>query len=119
IAAQMIDKARSNQIDLLVHFEVIVKPIARSEETQYLARCRVVNVASGDTLGASKLLDRRDVTLTARRSNVRAVVDELLQPAFKALDAKGAVTAMPPLVPQQALARIDSLLARPNAGRMI
>lgn len=119
IAAQVIETARASQIDLLVHFEVIVKPLPRSEETQYQARCRVVNVATGDTLGASKLIDRREVTLAARRSNIRAVVDELLQPALQALDSKGAVAAMPTLKPQQALARIDTLLAGPRPGRLI
>lgn len=119
IATQVIEKARASQIDLLVHFEVIAKPIQRSEESQYQARCRVVNVATGETLGASKLIDRREVTLAARRSNVRAVVDELLEPALKALDAKGSVAQMPALTPQQALARIDTLLSSPTSSRMI
>jgi len=118
-AAQVIEKARANQIDLLVHFEVIAKPLPRSEESQYQARCRVVNVANGETLGASKLLDRREVTLAARRSNVRAVVDELLSPALKALDTKGSVAAMPALTSQQALARIDTLLSSRNPSRMV
>ena len=119
IAAQVIEKARANQVDLLVHFEVIAKPLPRSEESQYQARCRVVNVANGETLGASKLLDRREVTLAARRSNVRAVVDELLSPALKALDTKGSVAAMPALTSQQALARIDTLLSSRNPSRMV
>ncbi len=119
IAAQVIEKARTNQIDLLVHFEVIAKPIARSEESQYLACCRVVNVATGDTLGASKLLDRREITLAARRSSVRAVVEELLQPAVTALDAKSSVVAMPTLTSQQAMARIATLLSAPNPDRMV
>lgn len=118
IANQVIETARANQIDVLVHFEVIVKPIPRSEESQYQARCRVVNVATGDTLGASKLIDRREVTLAARRSNVRAIVDELLQPALNALDTKASVTAMPALKPQQAVARIDTLLASPAPGKV-
>ena len=113
-ANSMITKCRENEIDVLLHFDVIVKETRA--EPQYDARCRVVNCASGENISVSKAINKRDVLLAARKRSNAAVIAELMQPVFDGLDAKVVAVAMPPLQPQHAIARIDILLAKPNVA---
>jgi hypothetical protein len=108
----MIQKCRENSIDVLLHFDVIVKETRA--EPQYDARCRLINCASGENIAVSKAINKRDVLLAARKRGNAAVIAELMQPVFEGLDAKVVAMAMPPLQPQHAISRIDALLAKPN-----
>ncbi|HBJ37803.1 MAG TPA: hypothetical protein DDZ51_24210 [Planctomycetaceae bacterium] len=110
--ASMIGKCRENGIDVLLHFDVIVKETRG--EPQYDARCRLINCAVGENIAVSKSINKRDVLISARKRGNAAVVAELMQPVFDGLDAKAGAMAMPPLQPQHAVARIDSLLAKPD-----
>lgn len=114
-ANSMITKCRENEIDVLLHFDVIIKETRG--EPQYDARCRLINCASGENISVSKAINKRDVLLAARKRTNAQVVAELMQPVFDGLDAKVFVMPMPPLQPQHAVARIDSLLAKPVVVR--
>jgi len=111
----MLAKCRENDVDVLLHFDVIVKETRG--EPQYDARCRLINCASGENISVSKAINKRDVLLSARKRSNAAVIAELMQPVFDGLDAKVVAVAMPPLQPQHAVARIDTLLAKPNVTR--
>jgi hypothetical protein len=63
-------------------------------------------------------MEKRDVLRAARRSSAKAVVEESLRPAMEAVDAKASALPMPQLAAQHAVARIDALLASPQAARM-
>jgi len=114
-ANSMIAKCRENEIDVLLHFDVLVKETRG--EPQYDARCRLINCATGENISVSKSINKRDVLLAARKRTNAQVVAELMQPVFDGLDAKVFVMPMPPLQPQHAVARIDSLLAKPVVVR--
>lgn len=114
-ANAMIAKCREHDIDVLLHFDVIVKETRG--EPQYDARCRLINCVAGENISVSKAINKRDVLLSARKRSNAAVVAELMQPVFDGLDAKAIAMAMPPLQPQHAVARIDTLLAKPNVAR--
>jgi hypothetical protein len=113
-ANSMIEKCRENGVDVLLHFDVIVKETRA--EPQYDARCRLINCASGENIAVSKAINKRDVLLSARKRSNAQVIAELMQPVFEGLDAKVIAMAMPPLQPQHAIARIDILLAKPNVA---
>jgi len=115
-AEQMITKCREQEIDVLIHFDVLVKETRA--EPQYDARCRLINCLTGENLAVSKSINKRDVLLAARKSSNAVIVADLMKPVFDALDAKVAAVAMPPLQPQHAISRIDTLLASPTAERV-
>jgi len=115
-ADQMIAKCREQEIDVLIHFDVLVKETRA--EPQYDARCRLVNCLTGENLSVSKSINKRDVLLAARKSSNAAIVAELMKPVFDALDAKVTALVLPPLQPQHAVSRIDTLLASPQVERV-
>ncbi len=111
----MIEKCRENDVDILLHFDVIVKETRA--EPQYDARCRLIDCASGENISVSKAINKRDVLLAARKRSNAAVVAELMQPVFDGLDTKVIAMPMPPLQPQHAVSRVDALLAKPDVAR--
>jgi len=111
----MIEKCRENDVDILLHFDVIVKETRA--EPQYDARCRLINCASGENISVSKAINKRDVLLAARKRSNAAVIAELMQPVFDGLDTKVIAMPMPPLQPQHAVSRVDTLLAKPDVAR--
>lgn len=113
--SSMIAKCRENEIDILLHFDVIVKE--NRGEPQYDARCRLINCAAGENISVSKAINKREVLISARTRGNAAVIADLMQPVFDGLDAKVVATPLPPLQPQHAVARIDMLLAKPDVAR--
>lgn len=114
---RMLDEGRQQGIDVLLHFDVIAK-LARNGDAQYDARLRVIDTASGKNMVVSEKINKRDVLLAARRRDLGTVIDEILEPMFTAFDERVMLREMPPLAPQHALARIDSLLAARQADRI-
>ncbi len=110
-------KAKAGEIDVLLHFDVAVKE-SRTTPPSYATRCRMVLVETGETLGVSKNIDKAAIASspTARRSDVRAAVEEQLLNLFELLDKRCFVEPMPALQPQHAVARIEALLSSNKAG---
>jgi len=116
-ANRMIASAREQGIDLLFHFDVVAK-LARNGDPQYDARFRVIDCATGKTLAVSKTINKKDVLMGAQRRTIATILTELMQPAFDSIDARIVVRAMPPLQPQHAASRIESLLATSQPDRI-
>ncbi|TVP96967.1 MAG: hypothetical protein EA381_16220 [Planctomycetaceae bacterium] len=116
-ANRMIASARDQGIDLLFHFDVVAK-LARNGDPQYDARFRVIDCATGKTLAVSRTINKKDVLMGAQRRTIATILAELMQPAFDGIDARIVVRAMPPLQPQHAASRIESLLATSQPDRI-
>jgi hypothetical protein len=106
-SSEMLLKAKAGGIDVLLHFDVIVKA-NRIGPPQYTTRCSVLHVESGTTLGVSKAIDKYEIA--SKAASNETTVRELLAPLFEILDKKVSVEPMPPLTPLHATSRIDSLL---------
>jgi hypothetical protein len=107
-ATEMLPKAKASGIDVLLHFDVIVKA-NRIGTPQYTTRCSVLHVESGTTLGVSKAIDKYEIASKAAPNE--STVRELLAPLFEILEKKVSVEPMPPLTTLHATSRIDSLLS--------
>jgi len=115
VYTDMLAIAKSNQIDFLMHFDIIVKENRLGTPT-YTTRCKLLMVGTGETIGISKAIDKYDVA--GKKIGIRESVEELLVNLFEIMDKKVTVEPMPALQPQQAIARIDSLLGSANAGSL-
>lgn len=115
-ADAMIRKARQQGLDLLFHFEVVVKP-ARLDQ-QYDARCRIIDVAAGTNLVTSPLINRQEVLAAARNRENADTLMLLLRPTWESFDEKVQLAPMPALKPEQAVSRVSALLAQPDPGSL-
>ncbi len=106
--ATMLETAKANRLDYLLHFEVAVKE-NRLGSPAYLTRCKLMNVETGETIGLSKAIDKYEVV--DAKGGMRAAIEAQLANLFEIIDKRIVVEKMPPLQPQQAVTRVDSLLA--------
>ena len=114
-APEMLELAKKNEIDVLLHFDVVAKE-NKVASPPYMARGRLVLVSTGETLGVSKAIDKFEVA--GRRLTVRDAVSELLVNLFEIIDKRCAVEPMPALQTTHAIARIDALLGAKSTGSM-
>ncbi len=113
--ATMLETAKVNRLDYLLHFEVAVKE-NRLGSPAYLARCKLMNVENGETIGLSKAIDKYEVV--DAKVGMRAAIEAQLANLFEIIDKRIVVEKMPPLQPQQAVTRVDSLLASSRFGKL-
>lgn len=107
--------AKENEIDLLLHFDVIAKE-NRAGSPPYTTRGKLLFVSTGETLGVSKAIDKFEVA--TKRTPLRESVEELLVNLFEIIDAKTTVEPIPALQATHALTRIDALLGTQASGSM-
>ena len=115
-SSQEITKVAQEQgIDLLLHFDVILKP-GPDETVQNLSRCRVVHVASGKAVGVSKAFDSAEAErlVDFERTTEEEYVADQLQNLLDIIDEKLAVSDMPPLTPEVAKRRVGALIGNPG-----
>jgi hypothetical protein len=112
-AAEMLETAKKNDIDVLLHFDVIVKE-NKVSSPPYTTRARLILVSTGETLGVSKAIDKFEVA--GRRLTVRDAVSEQLVNLFEIIDKRCTVEPMPALQTTHAIARVDSLLGGKSTG---
>jgi hypothetical protein len=113
--SEMLEVAKENEIDLLLHFDIIAKE-NRVGSPPYTTRGKLLLVGTGETLGVSKAIDKFEVA--NKRTPLRESVEELLVNLFEIIDAKTTVEPMPALQATHALTRIDSLLGTKTSGSM-
>jgi hypothetical protein len=111
-SAEMVAVAKNLEIDFLIHFDIALKT-DRDNKVENNARCRVIQVADGKTLAASKGIDGQEADRFSRggRGTVDEYVTEQLAPVLAIMDQKVKVVDMPPLTPEIAKNRVAALLA--------
>jgi hypothetical protein len=107
---EMLPKARAANLDLVFHFIVTLKP-RRNGAVQNISRCRLIHVATGKSVGVSKMMDNME----ARGKDERAYVEEQLANLLEIVDGKVKVIDLPELSPEVARNRITSLMDSPLA----
>lgn len=107
---EMIEKARKEQLDFLIHFDVILK-VRTGSPVQNISRCRLINVATGKSIGLSKVMDSSEESkLAGGESGGREYVNSRLENFMSILDRDVKVIEMPKLTPESARRRLGMLL---------
>lgn len=108
--------ARAANIDVLLHFDVVLKP-GRNETMQNISRLRAINVSTGKSIGVSKGMDNWEAAQLASsgRMGERAYVEEQLGYLFAILDRQVKAVDLPKLNADVARRRIASLIASPQS----
>ncbi|TWT89597.1 hypothetical protein Pla52n_67240 [Stieleria varia] len=111
-STDMAKAAATAQIDLLLHFDILLKQ-PRGGETQNISRVRLIHASSGKTMGTSKAFDSTEAAQLVRvgRSSSRDYIDERLEPFFGIIDRQVKTAALPGLSPEVAKRRVGTLLA--------
>ena len=111
-----IPAARAANIDLILHFDVALKP-GRNETMQNISRCRLIDVAAKKSIAVSKGMDNREAAQMAGagRMGEREYVEEQLSNLFGIIDRQVKVVDLPTLTPEVARRRIAALIASPNS----
>ncbi len=115
-ATEMLAKAKASEIDFLLHFDVIVKE-NRLGPPQYQARCKLQHVETGEIIVTSKLIDKFEIA--SKPTGNRESIQEIMNTMFDVINKKVSCEPMPALQPQNAVSRIETLLAtkKPDALR--
>ncbi len=109
-SSEMIKQARTADIDVLIHFEVVLKP-GRNDEVQNIAKCRLFKVATGEPLGTSKSMDNNaEQQAASNGSGGRQYVMERIANLLMIMDRDLKVVNLPKLTPEIARRRVGSLL---------
>ena len=133
-SAEMLEQARSNGIDVLLHFDITAAQLS-SDSFENVTRGRILLVADGSTVVASKAIDIREIynRVSAPQRSGRAgvqgnnprqkegpterqLVTEALEKMFQAVDEKLRVAPLPALTPQMVTGRVGVLLASASAS---
>ncbi|MCO8120955.1 hypothetical protein NHH03_04335 [Stieleria sp. TO1_6] len=111
-ADDMIANARKSGLDLLIHIDVLLKPL-RGEFVQNICRCRLLHVPTGKSLGVSKPIDSLEAAQKAHAKGTasRDYVAEQLSNFLAIIDRSAVTTDLPTLTPEVASRRIGSILA--------
>ena len=110
ITKEILEQAKAADIDLVIHMEVVLKP-GRNHAAQNISRVRLINVATGKSIGASKTMDSHEESqLKAKGMGGREYVNEKLENLLVILDRYAKVVDLPPLTPEVARRRLGSLL---------
>ncbi|KAA5540287.1 hypothetical protein FYK55_21930 [Roseiconus nitratireducens] len=104
--------ARKAGIDLMLHFDVLLKPI-RGDFVQNICRCRLIHVPTGKSLGVSKSIDSLEFAQKTRLRGMsgREYVSEQLSNLMGIIDREVKTIDLPALTPEVAKRRIGTLLA--------
>ncbi|QDT59124.1 hypothetical protein SV7mr_16310 [Stieleria bergensis] len=108
----MVQAAKDNGVDLLLHFDVVLKGHT-SGLTQNISRGRLVNVSTGKSLGITKAIDTFKFKQQAQSPNAVSAtefVEDAMANFLVAMDRNLQVTEMPALTDDNARSRVGSLL---------
>ncbi|WP_153557366.1 hypothetical protein [Roseimaritima sediminicola] len=105
--SEALSAAKENGLQFLFHFDVIVQG---GKKTRTIVR--VINVADGKTVVASKRLDNVECykLVQAKQTSEPKYVEEAVLPMFDVIDEKLQVAELPAVSAAQAKARIAKLL---------
>lgn len=111
--------ARSADVDLYFHFDVLLKEL-RGEWVQNISRVRIIHAASGKTLGTSKSFDNLEVAnlVRAGRGSESSYVDERLETLFGIVDRQAKTSPLPGLTTDIARRRVGQLLSGPRGRNL-
>ena len=105
--------AKSNNIDLLFHFDISVKE-GRGNEIQNTSRLRLINVATGKSLGTSKAFDSAEVEQLLANGQVASsevYIKDQLSAFWKIFEREVKAVALPKLNAEVAKRRIAQLFS--------
>lgn len=116
---EIVRKARQHEIDLLIHFDVVIEE-KNDEQVDNLSRCRVIHVASGKTLAATKSFENDEVArlVEAERTTEEEYVEERLGEFMEIVDEKVKIVELPQLTSDIARRRVTSLISGNEAERL-
>lgn len=115
---EMLPAAKSEGLDFLLHFDVLLKP-GRNKETQNVSRCRLYSLVTGKQIGMSRGMDNTEaaqLVSTGRVSSETAYVKEQIAALLGIIDRDMKVTSMPAgLTADAARGRVGTLVSSPDA----
>jgi hypothetical protein len=116
-SSEIIETAKAEKIDLLIHFDVVLKSQGRQNQTsvQNVSRARLIHVSKGKSLIVSKAMDSSEVQQmqsAGRLSDPRSYIDEQMSALWRLVDRDIKLVELPNLSPESARRRISSLLER-------
>ncbi|WP_436716191.1 hypothetical protein U8335_00620 [Roseiconus lacunae] len=105
--------AKRAGIDLVIHIDVLLKPLRGGDYTQNISRCRLIHVATGKSLGASGSIDSLEFKQQSRTKGLgsREYIEEQLSNFVGIIDRQTVASDLPQLTPAVATNRIGTLLA--------
>ncbi|WP_149752959.1 hypothetical protein [Rubripirellula obstinata] len=114
-SSEIIQTAKAEQIDLLIHFDIVLKSQGRQNQTfvQNVSRARLIHVAEGKSLIVSKAMDSSEVQQlqsSGRLSDTGRYIDDQMSALWRTVDREIKLSEMPKLSPESARRRIGSLL---------
>lgn len=114
--AEVMPNARAAQVDLLLHFEVVLKA-GRNDNVQNTSRCRLMNVATGKQEIVSKGMSNVEASQMTRagRQTERDYVMGQLSSLFSFVDRSATVADLPALTPEIARRRVEALVGSPQS----
>ena len=114
--ADVIPSARAAEVDLLLHFEVVLKA-GRNNNVQNVSRCRLMNVATGKQEIVSKGMSNVEAAQVTRagRQTERGYVMGQLSSLFSFIDRSATVSELPALTPEIARRRVEALVGSPQS----
>ncbi len=114
--ADVMPNARAAQVDLLLHFEVVLKA-GRNDNVQNTSRCRLMNVATGKQEIVSKGMSNVEAAQMTRagRQTERDYVMGQLTSLFSFIDRAATVADLPALTPEIARRRVEALVGSPQS----
>jgi hypothetical protein len=118
-ATDAIAKAEEHSLDVLLHFEVVVRT-SQTGAVKNVTRARVYEVASGDPVVVSKPIDNFEVfkLADADQKTERDSVAEVLETLFAVIDEKMTFRPMPTLDQEAAQRRVIQLIETGNQDRL-
>jgi hypothetical protein len=110
-AKEMIAQAAAADIDLLLHFEVALKP-GRGNEVQNSSRLRLITVSDAKTIALSKSMDSYEESQLSTKGvgGGRDYVSERIENLFGIIDRDVNLTELPPLTAEIVRRRLGQLL---------
>ena len=114
--ADVMPAARAAQVDLLLHFEVVLKA-GRNDNVQNVSRCRLMNVATGKQEIVSKGMSNVEASQMTRagRQTERDYVMAQLSSLLSFIDRSATVSDLPALTPEIARRRVEALVGSPHS----
>ncbi len=117
-SAEIIPLAKSENIDFLLHFDVLLKP-GRDDSVQNVSRCRLYNMATGKQLALTKSIDSVEAAQlisTGRAANERAYIKDQIASLTGIIDRDAKAVAMPTtLTADVAKRRVAALIGGPSS----
>ena len=104
--------AREHELDLVFHIDVLLKE-TRTDFVQNVSRCRLVNVATGKSLGVSRTVDSMELAKQSQRREIdpKDYVTEQLSNLFGIVDRDAKMLEMPQLTAEIAKRRVGMLMS--------